>query len=110
MRRSAAAQRLLGLARQEGANGWKLAMLAVRAESDVFEKIFKLMDELIADLKQQQADEVVKRDNCAKEIQDDMAIMKKTSEKEDIEGLITDLTGTIEDLTQSIEQLKVAVS
>merc|ERR1719460_716112 len=74
MRRSAAAQRLLRLARQQGASGWKLAMLAVRAESDVFEKIFKVMDELIAELKQQQADEVVKRDTCAKEIQDnDMA-------------------------------------
>jgi len=66
---------------------------------------------LIAELKQQQADEVVKRDNCANEIHDnDMGIMKKTSEKEDIEGLITDLTGSIEDLTQSIGELKAAVS
>jgi len=39
------------------------------------------MDELIAELKQQQADEVAKRDNCPKEIQEnDTAIMKKMAQ------------------------------
>merc|ERR1719253_2234053 len=64
-----------------------------------------MIDKMIADLKMQQEDEVKKNDWCKAELQtNEMATMKTTDLKADLEAKIGQLEATIKRLSEEIEQ------
>merc|ERR1719235_2803302 len=66
--RQKASKLLLDLALQTGSP--KLSQLAIRARSDVFDKVKKAIDELTVQLKKENADEIKHRDYCIKALND----------------------------------------
>jgi len=89
----------------------ELAMLATNVELDAFTKIKALIDNLIATLKQQTADEVKKNDWCKSEIQEnEMTTMKTTDLKADLEAKIGSLESTIKTLSEEIEKANLAIA
>jgi len=93
------------------AGSWELVALAVNVKLDGFEKIKAKMDNMIAKLKQQQSDEVEKRDNCAKDINDNEGeIRVKNSKNKDLNAQITDLDANIEELTSDLANLKLEIT
>jgi len=103
--RAKEATKLFQLAKQYG--DWGLAQLAVSTQLDGFEKVKKAMDDMTAELKKQQAEEVKKNDFCKVELdKNEDTIKTKGNVKEDLETKIQDLEGTVESLTASITALK----
>eukprot|EP00747_Dinoflagellata_sp_TGD_P142095 gnl/TRDRNA2_/TRDRNA2_176204_c8_seq37.p1 gnl/TRDRNA2_/TRDRNA2_176204_c8~~gnl/TRDRNA2_/TRDRNA2_176204_c8_seq37.p1 ORF type:complete len:739 (+),score=268.30 gnl/TRDRNA2_/TRDRNA2_176204_c8_seq37:64-2280(+) len=88
----------------------QLAMLATKAESDVFEKVKKSIDGLIAELEKEQADEVKKNDWCKDSLhENEMATMKKDDHKADLEAKLANLESTIKTLADEIEAAHAAI-
>merc|ERR1719217_1112211 len=86
----------------------ELIALSTSVALDGFEKVKKAINEMIADLKTQQADEVKHKDFCTGELhKNDMDTIAKTDEKKDLDSKIALLTEQIESLTDEIEQTKV---
>merc|ERR1719329_1834639 len=91
-------------------NGLAMATLAVSTKLDGFEKVKAMMDKMIAELKKQQKEEVEKHDACTKDLQEnEMELMTKDKEKEDLVALIKDLEAQIKQLTKDIEDLKASI-
>jgi len=91
--------------------GSGLSVLATSVELDSFTKIKKMMDELVAKLKLQQADEVKKNDWCKSEFQEnEMQTMKAEDLQKDQEVQIEDLASAIKTLGDEIASAKSAVS
>merc|ERR1719238_1251911 len=108
-RRDLAAKKLIGVAKTH--RNWILATLAVSVQLDAFTKVKKAMDDMIAELKVQQAEEVKKNDFCKAELdKNEDTIKEKKYLQEDLEAKIEDLEGTIETLTNDIETLKATVA
>merc|ERR1719321_1559595 len=81
-----------------------LGLLATSVQLDAFTKVKKAIDDMIATLKQQQEDEVKKKDYCNSGIQtNEMDTAKNTDAKGDLEVEIDDLKGTIQNLQASIK-------
>merc|ERR1719409_596565 len=76
-----------------------LSVLATSVQLDAFTKVKKAIDDMIATLKTQQADEVKKNDYCKSAIQENEM---ETARKDDLKE---DLTHEIEDLETSIKSL-----
>jgi len=111
--RQHAASQLLQVAKKHSGTegGWKMALLAVSAQIDGFDKVKGLMDKMIAELKKQQGEEYEKHEACKKDIDtNEDATMVKKSEEKDTNALITSLTGELEALTKELEELAVQVS
>merc|ERR1719207_107256 len=107
--RKRAAAAVLGLARRK--KSFALASLAVSIKLDAFTKVKAMCDELIAELKKQQEEEVKKYDACKADIHgNEMDTMAKESEKKDLDAKISDLDGAIMQLTTDLETLKQQVS
>merc|ERR1719408_1126632 len=107
--RFAAAKKIAAIAKRHG--NWVLATLAVSVQLDAFTKVKKAMDDMIAELKVQQAEEVKKNDFCKAELdKNEDTIKEKGYLQEDQEAKIDDLEGTIETLTQDLETLKATVA
>jgi DNA repair exonuclease SbcCD ATPase subunit len=88
-----------------------LAALAVSVRLDAFTKVKKAIDDLIAALLQQKADEIKLKDYCVAEFNtNQLQTEKKDKEKKDLIALIKDLTLTIEDLTKAIETLQAEIA
>merc|ERR1719506_2884088 len=69
------------------------------------------MDDMIAELKVQQAEEVKKNDFCKAELdKNEDTTKEKKYLQEDLEAKVQDLEGTIETLTKDIEDLKATVA
>jgi len=84
-----------------------LSILASAVELDAFTKIKKMMDDMVAQLKIQQADEVKKNDWCKSEFQEnDMQTMKADDLKQDQTVQIEDLGTAIKTLADEIEAAK----
>merc|ERR1719387_2654344 len=82
----------------------QLSVLATAVELDAFTKIKAMMDEMVAKLKQQQADEVKKNDWCKSEFQENaMDTMKFEDLKQDQMVKIEDLGTAIKTMTDEIE-------
>merc|ERR1719316_1347385 len=65
----------------------QLIALSTSVALDGFEKVKKAINEMIADLKTQQADEVKHKDFCTAELQkNDMDTIAKTDEKKDLDA------------------------
>jgi len=99
---SAAAQKL---------NSPRLAALSIRVRLDAFTKVKKAIDDLVAALLKEKADEIQKKDFCVAEFNtNQLETEKKDKEKKDLIAAIQDLELTIEDLTKAIETLKAEIA
>jgi len=104
-----AMQKIMAVAKKH--KNWALATLAVHMKLDAFKKVKEAMDKMTAELKEQQAAEVEKKDFCAKKIdetEDFIKVGKQTAE--DLDGKHKDLSSTIEGLKSSISVLQTEVS
>lgn len=102
-------QRAAALLRKAAAEGHspELSVLATTVELDAFTRVKKAIDDMVAQLKTQQADEVKKSDWCKAEFQsNDMSTMKATSLKGEQEMKVSDLESTVEKLTDEVTQAK----
>ena len=89
----------------------QLMALAVSAKLDAFTKVKKAIDDMVVELKKQQADEVVKRDTCNADIDSNEDASKENNwKREDLESKISGLTASIETLTSEINALQNGIS
>merc|ERR1719352_1371255 len=89
----------------EKSNDASLLALSTSMRLDGFEKVKKAIDEMIADLKQEQADEVKHKDWCDGELHgNEMTTMKEQTAKQALETKIEDLSTTLKTITSEIEE------
>jgi len=89
----------------------QLSILASQVELDAFARVKKIMDEMVAKLKLQQADEVKKKDWCDSELQSNsMTTAEQDTIKSNQEVSIEDLKSSITTLTDELEQAKAQVA
>jgi len=104
-RRRWAAEKLRQVAKK--AHSPQLSILATSVELDAFSKVKKAIDDMVAMLKEQQAEEVKKSDWCKAELQEnDMATAKTTDHKADLESKISELGTNIQALEDGIADAK----
>lgn len=85
----------------------ELSIFATRVELDSFARVKKALDDMVAILKQQQADEVKKNDWCKSEDhQNDMAIARTEEEKTTLNAKVEDMDSTLARLQDEIAQAK----
>merc|ERR1711865_326658 len=85
----------------------KLSTLAYRVKLDAFTRVKKAIDDMIAQLLQEKADEIKHRDFCVDEFNtNQLQTEKKTREKQDVIARIENLEMTIEELAKAIKTLK----
>merc|ERR1719401_3413041 len=108
-RRSQAADVLSRVARKF--NNPKLSTLAYRVKLDAFERVKKMIDEMVAQLLKEKADEIKHKDFCVDEFNDNqLQTEKKTREKEDLIARIANLESEIEELAKAIKTLKSEIA
>merc|ERR1719424_2333598 len=108
-RRSQASKMLSAVAKK--LNNPRLAALAYRMKLDAFTKVKKAIDDMIAELLQQKADEIKHKDFCVDEFNtNQLQTEKKEREKSDLIAKIEDLESTIDTLTKAIDTLKSEIS
>merc|ERR1719160_1180283 len=89
----------------------KLNALAMSMRLDAFTKVKASIDEMIAELKTTQKDEVEKKDYCIKALHDnEMETTAKTNTKADLTQLIADLETSKTTLADEIAQLKADIA
>eukprot|EP00746_Dinoflagellata_sp_MGD_P160701 gnl/MRDRNA2_/MRDRNA2_87576_c0_seq1.p1 gnl/MRDRNA2_/MRDRNA2_87576_c0~~gnl/MRDRNA2_/MRDRNA2_87576_c0_seq1.p1 ORF type:complete len:655 (+),score=233.85 gnl/MRDRNA2_/MRDRNA2_87576_c0_seq1:75-2039(+) len=89
----------------------KLNALAMSMRLDAFTKVKASIDEMIAELKTTQKDEVEKKDYCIKALHDnEMQTTEKTNTKADLTQLIADLETSKTTLADEIAQLKADIA
>jgi hypothetical protein len=107
--RSKVAKMILKSAKKSG--NYQLAALAVSAQLDAFVKVKKAMDDMLAELKKQQAAEYEKKEFCNKELDtNEDEITDKTKFAADTTSTIQDLQGQIDTLTKQIEVLELEIA
>jgi len=95
---------------QKSGSGAVLA-LAAQAELDAFEKVKKMIDEMVAVLKKDQEDEVKHRDFCVEEFdENEKQTLVKNNEIKDLEGLIAKSEATMKTLTEEMAALKDSIA
>jgi len=83
----------------------QLSTIAVALQLDGFEKVKEMMDKLVAELKEQQAEEVKFKAYCTKELdQNEKDTFNKNEEKEDLETTIKQLGALMEKLAAEIKE------
>jgi hypothetical protein len=89
----------------------RLATLAVRVRLDAFTRVKKAIDDMIAQLLVEKADEIKHKDFCVDEFnKNQLETEKKEREKQDLIAKIEDLEMNIESLTKAINTLKAEIS
>lgn len=84
--------------------------VSLRGPADAMKQVQGTMDELIAELKKTQKEEVAKKDYCDSEIHtNEMETTAKEEEKADLEQLMKDLGTTVDTLTEEIKALEASV-
>merc|ERR1719252_346307 len=87
-----------------------LIALSTTVALDGFVKVKKAINEMIDDLKTQQADEVKHKDFCTAELQkNDMDTIAKTDEKKDLDAKIALLTENLASIVAEIAKTKAAL-
>merc|ERR1719191_144170 len=85
----------------------RLATLAVRVKLDAFTKVKKAIDDMVAALLKEKADEIKHKDFCVEEFNtNQLQTEEKEREKSDLIAKIEDLEMTIKTLSADIERLK----
>jgi len=108
-RRSKASKLLASVARKT--HNPHLMTLALRIRLDAFTKVKKAIDDMVAELTKQQADEVKLKDYCIEALNVNQRNTEdKERTKKTLEETIEDLTMTIQSLTESIETLKAEIT
>lgn len=89
----------------------RISNLATHVQRDSFVKVKLAMDKMIANLKQQQADEVKFKDGCVKKFNaNEKTTNEKTVEKEDLEAELADLAKQLKKATQDIAEAKTKIA
>merc|ERR1719482_1242730 len=89
----------------------KLSAFAMRVRLDAFTKVKEAIDNMIAELTKQQADEIKHKDFCVDDFNtNQLQTEKKYREKTDLEALIDDLKMTIAKLTKEIAALEAEIA
>jgi len=89
----------------------RLATLAVRVRLDAFTRVKKAIDDMVAQLTKEKADEIKHKDFCVDEFNtNELQTEKKDRAKQDLTAKIEDLENTIKSLTDAINQLKSEVA
>merc|ERR1719261_1218023 len=89
----------------------QLAQLTVSVQLDAFTKVKEAMDQMVAELKQQQKEEVEEKEFCtAKFDENEKQTYTKTEEKKDAEVKLDSLAATIKKLTKGIEDAKTQIA
>jgi hypothetical protein len=89
----------------------KLSTLAMSVQLDAFTKVKQAMDQMVAELKEEQAEEVKLKEFCTAEFnENEQQTYKKTEEKEDLERKQEQLTALKEKLTKEIEEAKATIA
>merc|ERR1719210_2705571 len=95
-----------------------LIALALKGKSQGFEKVIGMIDEMVANLKKEQADDEAKKEYCDKELDTsedkkkelDLAVSDSATAIEELEGSIATLTEEIAALEAGIKALDAAVA
>merc|ERR1711972_1028854 len=88
-------------------NSPRLATLAYKVKLDAFTRVKKAIDDMIAQLLKEKADEIKHKDFCTDELNtNQMQTEKKERDKQDLIMLIEDLEATIKTLAKAIDTLK----
>merc|ERR1712066_85269 len=89
----------------------RLATLAVRVRLDAFTRVKKAIDDMVAQLLKEKADEIKHKDFCVDEFNtNELQTEKKEREKADLTAKIEDLELTIKQLTEAIDALKAEIA
>merc|ERR1712176_1416822 len=89
----------------------RLSTLAYRVKLDAFTRVKKAIDDMIAQLLKEKADEIKHKDFCVDEFNtNQLQTEKKEREKQDLIAKIEDLELTIKTLTEEIEALKAEIA
>jgi len=89
----------------------KLSALAMSIRLDAFTKVKENIDTMVAELKQVQKDEVVKKDFCNKALHENgLTTTEKTNTKADLTQLIADLETSKGTLADEIKALKADIA
>merc|ERR1719276_421518 len=88
-----------------------LSALAMKVRLDAFEKVKKAINDMVAALTQEKADEIKHKDFCVEEFNSNqLATEKKTREKEELLARIEDLEMNIKQLTADLDSLKAQIA
>jgi hypothetical protein len=108
-RRAQASKLLSAIAHKH--NNPRLATLATQVRLDAFTRVKKAIDDMIAELLKQKADEIKHKDFCVDEFNtNELQTEKKDREKQDLIAKIEDLEMTIKGLTEAIDTLKSEIA
>merc|ERR1719224_270878 len=89
----------------------RLATLAVRVRLDAFTRVKKAIDDMVAQLTKEKADEIKHKDFCVDEFNtNELQTEKKERAKSDLTAKIEDLESTIDQLTKAIDTLKSEIA
>jgi len=92
-------------------NSPRLAALAMKVKLDAFVRVKKAIDDMVAALLKEKADEIKHKDFCVDEFNtNQLQTEKKDREKEDLIAKIEDLEMTIKTLTSDINRLKSEIN
>merc|ERR1719461_286514 len=92
-------------------NSPRLSALAYKVRLDAFTRVKKAIDDMIAQLMKEKADEIKHKDFCVDEFNtNQLQTEKKEREKTDLIAKIEDLEMTIKALTEAIEKLKAEIA
>eukprot|EP00928_Gymnodinium_smaydae_P091524 TRINITY_DN75245_c0_g1_i1.p1 TRINITY_DN75245_c0_g1~~TRINITY_DN75245_c0_g1_i1.p1 ORF type:complete len:744 (+),score=264.14 TRINITY_DN75245_c0_g1_i1:90-2234(+) len=85
----------------------RLAALAVSAGLDAFTKVKKAIDDMIGELKKEQADEVTHRDTCVQQLNENQLLTEREQRTtSDLQSKADGLKMTVDDLTEGIKLLQ----
>merc|ERR1719174_670891 len=92
-------------------NNPKLSNLAYRVRLDAFTRVKKAIDDMVAQLLKEKADEIKHKDFCTDEFnKNQLQTEKKERERKDLVAKIDDLTMQIDQLTKAIDTLKAEIA
>jgi len=92
-------------------NNPRLAGLAVSARIDVLGGVKKAIDDMVAALDKEKAEEIKKKDFCVEEFdKNDVQTEIKTHAKADVNAKIADLEATIKNVADNINQLQADIA
>jgi len=92
-------------------NSPRLSNLAYRVKLDAFTRVKKAIDEMVAELLKEKADEIKHKDFCVDEFNtNQVQTERKTREKKDLIAQIETLNMKIKELTEAIETLETEIA
>merc|ERR1712060_591805 len=92
-------------------NSPRLSTLAYRVKLDAFTRVKKAIDDMVAQLLKEKADEIKHKDFCVDEFNaNQLQTEKKEREKQDLIAKIEDLEMNIKALTEAIDTLKAEIA